>query len=290
MKHIVKRSIIIVLIVTAIFMAAALTAGGFLLYQLNYRVHTVGKSQAPDGRHSLLLQSVGEPFLFGSAKGRLVLLEDNRKTAVYKFTISDDGGKVRADTWEVIWNELGAVVILSGSEQDNEWVEISYDGEIFSKRAGAMENERNTLPEEEPETGEQNPENREPDGEQETGQQAEYQRIMDGYRAVYNVCFKGQGKEFREDYDAKGNSRILLNETDSEIEYMVYDRTSRNEKCGLYVYYRVKKAADGTWSPMEAEILGMYAYVYDSGKVIDSGKKAWSDPGTEEYQEAAGEP
>ena len=50
--------------------------------------------------------------------------------------------------------------------------------------------------------------------------------------------------------------------------------------------YRADKADDGSWSPEAASILDMYAYVYDTGKVIRSGRTAWSDPGTQEYIDA----
>ena len=42
-------------------------------------------------------------------------------------------------------------------------------------------------------------------------------------------------------------------------------------------------------SLQEARILDMYAYVIDTGEVIDSGRQAWGDVGTSEYREATGE-
>ena len=32
-------------------------------------------------------------------------------------------------------------------------------------------------------------------------------------------------------YGANGNSRVILNENEEIIEYLVYDRLSENEKC-----------------------------------------------------------
>lgn len=47
--------------------------------------------------------------------------------------------------------------------------------------------------------------------------------------------------------------------------------------------------ADGTREMKEAVILDMYAVENVTGKVIASGRRAWSDLGTREYREAAGE-
>ena len=47
--------------------------------------------------------------------------------------------------------------------------------------------------------------------------------------------------------------------------------------------------ADGTREMKEAVILDMYAVETATEKVIASGRRTWSDPGTREYREAAGE-
>lgn len=61
-------------------------------------------------------------------------------------------------------------------------------------------------------------------------------------------------------YSASGNSRAILNENEEIIEFLAYDRLSENEKCELYVLYRSKKNADGSWHISEAEILDIFAY------------------------------
>lgn len=117
-------------------------------------------------------------------------------------------------------------------------------------------------------------------------QDAENARIMDGFLAIYDADFRDQKKSYIQDYNAKGEPRIILFEDPSEVEYLLYDRESDNGKCGQYVLYRAEKADDGSWSPNEASILDMYAYVYATGRVIRSGRTAWSDPGTQEYIDA----
>ncbi|MDE7199858.1 MAG: hypothetical protein K2O15_13395, partial [Lachnospiraceae bacterium] len=63
----------------------------------------------------------------------------------------------------------------------------------------------------------------------------------------------------------------------------VYDRTSENGACELLVLYRSQEGSDN-----EA-IVDMYAVETATGKVVASGRKAWSDVGTKEYREMTGE-
>lgn len=113
--------------------------------------------------------------------------------------------------------------------------------------------------------------------------------IHEGFRAIYVQVFEPQGLNCFQNADAKGNERLVLSETSSQVEYVLFDRRSANEKCLLYVRYRADKDADGTWSPADAQILDIYAYDEDSGTVVASGKKSWSDPGTQEFRDLTGE-
>ena len=129
-----------------------------------------------------------------------------------------------------------------------------------------------------------------PETGQELGQVDEtYLRIEEGYRAVYEQAFQDGGYEFTESSDAKGNLRVILSETDTAVEYLMYDRESENGKCGLYVYFYAEKGEDGSWSPDSAQIRDMYAWAYDTGEVISSRKTGWGDPGSEAYRSATGE-
>lgn len=113
--------------------------------------------------------------------------------------------------------------------------------------------------------------------------------IHEGFQAIYAQVFEPKGLNCFQDADAKGNERLVLSETSSQLEYVLFDRRSANEKCLLYVQYRASKDADGTWSPADAQILDIYAYEEDSGAVVASGKKSWSDSGTQEYRDLTGE-
>ena len=104
------------------------------------------------------------------------------------------------------------------------------------------------------------------------------------YRTIYQQYFADEGCDFMISYGANGNSRVILNENEEIIEYLVYDRLSENEKCELYVLYRSKKNADGSWHISEAEILDIFAYNVSTKDVVSSGKTSWSATGSEEHE------
>ncbi|SHH02787.1 Helix-turn-helix [Anaerosphaera aminiphila DSM 21120] len=112
---------------------------------------------------------------------------------------------------------------------------------------------------------------------------------MQGYQKIYDTVFGPKGYIYREDIDAKGYEYIVLKDNENEIEFIQYDRDSKNNKCGLYVLYRSKKVSDGSYSRLDAKILDIYAFEYSSGTVISSGKMSWSDVGSKEYKELTGE-
>ena len=318
----VKKILKIILCIFGALVILLLAAVGFFVYLLDYQVRTVDQAESPDGTYELLLQSVGSPLFFSSADGRLVLKQGKEKIAERDFTLYDDGGSVRADIWQVTWLQEFVRIRISGSEQNDEWIEITYDGKFFSQyparegteteaEGAAKQEKEQTYGEEESEgTAEQTygegeaaqlseqqeegetysaEELEEAAEEQHMNQQLKQLKIKKGYRTIYDTCFQEEGYSFTEDYDAKGNSRAILKEDENSVEYLVYDRESQNGLCGLYVYYRAPRAADGSWSPMDAEILEIYAYVYAGDSVISSGKTGWSDAGSEEYRDATGE-
>lgn len=99
----------------------------------------------------------------------------------------------------------------------------------------------------------------------------ETDEIYDGYRTIYQQYFADERCDFMISYSASGNSRVILNENEEIIEILVYDRLSENEKCELYVWYRSKKNADGSWYISEAQILDIFAYSMSTKDVISSG-------------------
>lgn len=117
----------------------------------------------------------------------------------------------------------------------------------------------------------------------------ETDEIYDGYRTIYQQYFADEGYDFMISYSANGNSRVILNENEEIIEFLAYDRLSENEKCELFVLYRSRKNADGSWHISEAEILDIFAYNVSTKDVVSSGKTSWLATGNEKYYEVTGE-
>lgn len=128
MKRVVK---IIIAIIGAVVLLGAVLIGVFV-YQLNYAIETVDEVHSKDHGYTLILQSIGSPFLFGPADGRLLLEKGNRKIAVEKFTLYDDGGAIRPEIWQVTWGTTDVQVCITGSEQPDELITLGYDGTVTS--------------------------------------------------------------------------------------------------------------------------------------------------------------
>lgn len=118
----------------------------------------------------------------------------------------------------------------------------------------------------------------------------EIDSIEEAAKVIYEAVLEKEGFSYEECYNAKGNLYIDLGSKTSDADNgktyfykLVYDRPSKNGACELFVLYR---SAGGT---SEEVIENMYAVEIDTGKVIASDKKAWSDVGTKEYRELTGE-
>lgn len=71
-------------------------------YTVNYKKITCDTSVSPDGKYELTLQAVGEPdWPFGSASGRLVLMEGKDKISQTDLELHNDGGKHHGQRLEV---------------------------------------------------------------------------------------------------------------------------------------------------------------------------------------------
>ena len=74
-----------------------------------------------------------------------------------------------------------------------------------------------------------------------------------------------------------------------KVVLLIYDRESANGACALFALESCPVKGYGSWSIEEATLLDEYAYVYETGEVIASGKTSWSDAGTQEFRDATGE-
>ena len=129
-----------------------------------------------------------------------------------------------------------------------------------------------------------------------TGAQGFFQE--DAAKRIYEEYLGAEGFAFEVKYNAKGNLYIDLEyrpageaEDKSQTGFyghkLVYDRSSENGKCELFVLQRSHYTEDG----MEEStvIVDMYAVETTTGQVVIANKQNWGDPGTEEYRKITGE-
>ena len=126
-----KKFLKIMLCIMGSFIALIVVLWCCVSYTANYKKTTCDTSVSPDGTYELTLQAVGEPeWPFGSASGRLVLMEGKDKISQTDFELYNDGGIISSRCWEVTWYEDYVEVILSGKEQFDERVTLHFDGSV----------------------------------------------------------------------------------------------------------------------------------------------------------------
>lgn len=281
-----KRAFKIVIIIFGIFAIIVAMLLGILWYKMHYKVSVVDTIQSSDGNYELILQSVGEPYWpFGAAPGRLVLKSGETVVTRTSFEIANDGTSFSERAWSVTWYDDYVEIILSGSEQLDELVTLYYDGQVEHFRLTThygveSESTSDNIVEDTTDTEDDSEIELFPD---------EWQ-ITAGYQAIYEIHSDNSIDNFEVYYGASESStRCVLSENENKIEYLVYIGKSENEKCGLYVHYQSNKNVDGTWSYANGTIVDIYAYVYENGDIVNSGKTNWNDVGSEAYQEITGE-
>ena len=415
---IIKKYFKVIICFIGLVCAMILILGISFSYITNYKKITIDTSNSPDRKYELTLQAVGEPdWPFGSASGRLVLMESKDKISQTDFELDNDGGSITSSCWKVTWYEDYVEVILSGEEQFDEQVILYFDGTKEIQQLTDIADIEVDYPSEEtldesrviteqsfdvelndwgevqfvsylptydtlwedvsivlakdnqivyhfPAYFENNSTENDSVGMFDSVEAVGFQdidgdgakdvivivnyvtgagpqgmiprktirifssqnkgfiiqhdlidelmknikedaisisaicdyvtlietdEIYDGYRTIYQQYFADEGCDFMISYSASGNSRAILNENEEIIEFLAYDRLSENEKCELYVLYRSKKNADGSWHISEAEILDIFAYNVSTKDVVSSGKTSWSATGNEKYYEVTGE-
>lgn len=118
----------------ALFMGLLVCLAVGFIYVTEYKIMSVDSQNSIDGRYKILMEEVGEPdFPFGRTHGQLILYNDKKKIACYRFDIANDGCRLGKNQWVVEWKEDGVEVVLSGDEQMDFWVLLGYNGEIESR-------------------------------------------------------------------------------------------------------------------------------------------------------------
>lgn len=133
------------------------------------------------------------------------------------------------------------------------------------------------------------------DNKQKMAEARGYHTPEGAYLALYEAVFADKGYDYLCNYNAKGNFYGILFEGTEQrdgktmqlMHTVVYDRLSKNGMYHLFVEYKEYRDMEGNEDVTSIE--DMYAVHNSTGEVIASGKKAWSDMGTEEYRNATGE-
>lgn len=124
-----KKFLKMMLSITGALLVVIVSAWLCISYTVNSKKTTCDTSVSLDGKYELMLQAVGEPdWPFGSASGRLVLMEGKDKISQTDFELHNDGGSITGSCWKVTWYEDYVEVILSGEEQFDERVILYFDG------------------------------------------------------------------------------------------------------------------------------------------------------------------
>ena len=109
-------------------------------------------------------------------------------------------------------------------------------------------------------------------------------------QAVYDAVLQQQGFSFEVCYNAKGNFYLQLGEQEQAGKTyaytLVYNRTSQNGKCEIFVLYR---NPEENLSTEAAQIVEFYAVRSEDLQVIAGDKTGWSVVASSAYQEATGE-
>ena len=128
---IMKKYFKVIICFIGLVCAMILILGISFSYITNYKKITIDTSNSPDRKYELTLQAVGEPeWSFGSASGRLILMEGKDKISQTDFELRNDGGCITRNCWKVTWYEDYVEVILSGEEQLDERVNLYFDGSV----------------------------------------------------------------------------------------------------------------------------------------------------------------
>lgn len=177
---------------------------------------------------------------------------------------------------------------------DNREERLKYD-EKWEKRKGEKEQEK--MQEEagkqrEPEDGASDDEAEQFSGKTDNMQESVYAEKARLVWEEINASTDIAG-EFAVEYNARGEEYYSLGEDGTYAYTLVYDGDSENGACSLYVLYRSPyDRENGTYynyTDEMTQIMDIYAVVKETGEVISSGRRAWSDPGNSKYRRAVGE-
>ncbi len=128
-KIMIKKAIRVALTIVCTLAGILIIFLLMIKYEMSWKITKVGLEESPDGRYSILFQSVGEAdWPFGYSHAKVTVKDGGKIIETFCEDIADDGGQFRPDNYSVEWMKYGAVITFMGSEQPDREVEIFYDG------------------------------------------------------------------------------------------------------------------------------------------------------------------
>ena len=113
--------------VVIVFLILLLWPVADYVYTTEYKETTMVKITNEENGYTVTFNEVGEAFLFGNSKVKVILEDENgEKIAEIKDTISNDGKRLGEENISVVWCEDEVRVTLHGEEQKDELHVIEY--------------------------------------------------------------------------------------------------------------------------------------------------------------------
>lgn len=117
--------------VIAILAMSLMIPIGVHIYQSEYKSNFIDSSTSPDEHYTLALYQIGEPFIVGSAKGRILLKSKGKIISKKDIEVANDGGSIRNDNWQVSWHDDCAEVLIDSEEHPPLIYILRFDGAVI---------------------------------------------------------------------------------------------------------------------------------------------------------------
>lgn len=302
-KAIVRTALRVMGVAVACVFAAFALLLAFLVWDARFVVNEIDRAEFAADGSVLVLEQVGHPAFFNDVDGRIIWERDGQELCRTDISVANDGGPLGSGDWEITQlGEDACTIILRGEEQYPEEIILYPDGtssvrQLENEPFGFGHSEQNQN-----NTDGDGTDNSQVDGQQRIKEQQmreealadleRERRIREGFFAVLADSFADEyaaGAEFEMDLGAKGQWRVVVSDTAQDIDYLEYDRMSENGRCLLYTWIHAEKGTDGTWGPSDAQLQDTFAVEESSGEVVASGKRDWSESGSQEYHDLTGE-
>lgn len=122
-KQIIKSVLAVVIAIFLFFFASTL----YFLYELEWKKTVITELENTQTGHSVTLQEIGSPFLFGPSRVQIILRnEKGKRVDQAEDYIYNDGKSLDEGNISVIWTDTSANATLYGEEQGDRLLVLQY--------------------------------------------------------------------------------------------------------------------------------------------------------------------